>query len=208
MPRLWTDTLDAHKKAVREAIFTAVAELVAESGPAAVTMSAVAARSGIGRATLYKYFPDSEALLLAWHERIVGAHVDHVEQALRPTVDAARPGAVTDAPADAGGIASLRSALRAYAHQIAHGDPGLGEELVSRLHRSDHVRVAEQRLIELLAEHLHHCRTLGAVRTDVPPDELAVYCLSAMSAARRLTDPAALDRLLDVVIVALQPVAD
>ncbi|WP_433505516.1 TetR/AcrR family transcriptional regulator [Pseudonocardia halophobica] len=209
MPRLWTDTLDAHKKAVREAIFTAVADLVAEGGPAAVTMSGVAGRSGIGRATLYKYFPDIEALLVAWHERVITAHLDHVEQALRPTADNVQLGTAASAMAGHAtgpdGLAALRSALQAYAHLIAHSDPVLGGEIAARLHRTDHVRSAEQRLVELLAERLRHSQGLGGVRDDVPPAELAVYCLSAMSAARRLSEPAALDRLLDLVIVALQP---
>lgn len=35
-----------------------------------MTMSRIAEEIGIGRATLYKYFPDVEAILLAWHERL------------------------------------------------------------------------------------------------------------------------------------------
>ncbi|MCF7547436.1 TetR/AcrR family transcriptional regulator [Pseudonocardia sp. WMMC193] len=194
MPQLWTETIDAHKKAVREAIFAAVADTIAEAGPAAVTMSGVAARGGISRATIYKYFPDVEALLLAWHEQIVSAHLEHVERALMPIPD--------DAASELG---ALRSALQAYAHQIAHGAPGFGGEFAARLHRTDHVQGAEQRLVALLAEHLHHGQSLGAVRGDMPPAELAAYCLSAMNAARRLPEPAALDRLLDVVVGAVQP---
>lgn len=192
MPQLWTETIDAHKKVVREAILTAVGDTVADAGPAAVTMSGVAGRSGIGRATLYKYFPDVETLLLAWHERIVGVHLEHVERALLPLSDGAR-----DDSAHA--LRSLRSALEAYAQQLAHGAPGFSGELAARLHGTDHVGCAEQRLVALLAEHLRHCQGLRVVRDDVPPTELAVFCLSAMSAARTLTERAALDRLLDVV---------
>lgn len=45
------------------------AALVAEQGLTSVTMSRIAKESGIGLATLYKYFPDVESILLAWHER-------------------------------------------------------------------------------------------------------------------------------------------
>ena len=38
-------------------------------------MSQIAEQTGIGRATLYKYFPDVEAILLAWHERQVTGHL-------------------------------------------------------------------------------------------------------------------------------------
>ena len=40
----------------------------------AVTMSQIAAAAGIGRATLYKYFPDVEAILVAWHDRHINRH--------------------------------------------------------------------------------------------------------------------------------------
>jgi AcrR family transcriptional regulator len=45
-------------------------------------MSQIAAEaSGIGRATLYKYFPDVESILRAWHERQVGAHLHQLHAA-------------------------------------------------------------------------------------------------------------------------------
>ncbi|HEX5902785.1 MAG TPA: helix-turn-helix domain-containing protein, partial [Actinomycetota bacterium] len=56
MPRLWTETVDAHRREVRSAVLDAAADLVAERGLRSVTMSEIAHRSGIGRATLYKYF--------------------------------------------------------------------------------------------------------------------------------------------------------
>ena len=52
---------------MREAILDATGELVLSRGLLAVTMSDIAEATGIGRATLYKYFPDVEAILNAWH---------------------------------------------------------------------------------------------------------------------------------------------
>ena len=75
MPKLWHQTIDAHRGEVREAILHSAGALAAEGGLRSVTMSKVAARAGIGRATLYRYFPDVEAVLLAWHEVQVKAHV-------------------------------------------------------------------------------------------------------------------------------------
>ena len=69
MPKLWSETLDDHRRAIRDAALDATAGLVAEHGLASVTMSQIAKDAGIGRATLYKYFPDVEAILIAWHER-------------------------------------------------------------------------------------------------------------------------------------------
>ena len=59
MPKLWNETIAAHRAAVRDAILDTAVALVAEHGLAAVTMSRIAAQTGIGRATLYKYFPTS-----------------------------------------------------------------------------------------------------------------------------------------------------
>ena len=69
MPKLWSETIEAHRRDVRGAILDTTAELVAEHGLLSVTMSQNAEATGIGRATLYKYFSDVEAILVARHER-------------------------------------------------------------------------------------------------------------------------------------------
>ncbi len=76
VPKLWTDTVAEHRQAVREATLDAAARLVTERGLTSVTMSAIATEAGIGRATLYKYFPDVETILVAWHERQVSGHLE------------------------------------------------------------------------------------------------------------------------------------
>ena len=38
-------------------------------------MSQIAKDTGIGRATLYKYFPDVESILRAWHQRQIDEHL-------------------------------------------------------------------------------------------------------------------------------------
>ncbi len=78
MPRIWADTIDSHRHQVNGAILDATAELIAEQGPLSVTMSAIAERAGIGRATLYKYFPDVESILLAWHDRDFAGHLNRL----------------------------------------------------------------------------------------------------------------------------------
>jgi AcrR family transcriptional regulator len=54
---------EGHKRATRERIVRAVSELVTEAHPAAISVPAVAARAGVGVATVYRYFPTKEALL-------------------------------------------------------------------------------------------------------------------------------------------------
>lgn len=49
----------------RERIIRAAVDLHGTVGPAATTMSAVAERAGVARATLYRHFPNDEALFVA-----------------------------------------------------------------------------------------------------------------------------------------------
>jgi AcrR family transcriptional regulator len=61
----------------RGAVIEAARALAREGGYAAVTMQAVAERSGVGRATLYRYFASKDHLLaevvLAWGAELTGA---------------------------------------------------------------------------------------------------------------------------------------
>ncbi|HJT93189.1 MAG TPA: TetR/AcrR family transcriptional regulator, partial [Mycobacterium sp.] len=99
MPRIWNATIDQHRRAVHDAILDTTANLIAEHGLTGVTMSQIAQHAGIGRATLYKYFPEVEAILAAWHQRQIAQHLDQ----LREAADA-----VND-PAE-----RLRTVLRSY----------------------------------------------------------------------------------------------
>src|SRR5436305_4190182 len=108
VPKLWRETVAAHRREVRDAILDTTAALVAEQGLRAVTMSQIAERTGIGRATLYKYFPDVEAILLVWHERQIAAHLAHLAE-------------IRDRAGNAG--ARLDAVLEAYA-LIAHESRG------------------------------------------------------------------------------------
>lgn len=49
----------------RTAILRAARELMEQGGPAAVTMEAVAARAGVGKPTVYRWWPDRHAVSMA-----------------------------------------------------------------------------------------------------------------------------------------------
>lgn len=49
----------------RRKILRAAAELLADGGPGAVTMEAVATRAGVGKPTVYRAWPDRHAVLMA-----------------------------------------------------------------------------------------------------------------------------------------------
>ena len=58
----------------RQQITTAAVELHGTVGPAATTMSAVAERAGVTRATLYRHFPNEAALFAACSREWLAAH--------------------------------------------------------------------------------------------------------------------------------------
>ncbi|MPZ65987.1 MAG: TetR family transcriptional regulator [Pseudonocardiaceae bacterium] len=189
MPKLWSETIEAHRHAVREAILDTTAALVAEHGLTSVTMSQIAEKAGIGRATLYKYFPDAEAILFAWHQRHVAGHLDHLAE-------------LRDQAGDAG--KRLEAVLQAYA-LISYHREHHGTELAALLHRGEHVAQAQQQLIDVFRDLLTDVAATGDLRDDVGPDELASYCLHALTAASSLPSEAAVRRLVTVTLAGLRP---
>jgi AcrR family transcriptional regulator len=187
VPKLWDDTIEAHRRAVRDATLDTAAALVNEHGLSAVTMSQIAEETGIGRATLYKYFSDVDTILVAWHERQVAGHLQQLAT-------------VRDEEGDPG--QRLAAVLEAYAliHHEVHGS-----ELAARLHRGEHVAHAQKHLNDFLRDLLADAAQTGDVRDDVSPDELATYCLHALDAANTLPSKAAVRRLVRVTLAGIAP---
>ena len=172
---------------MRDATLDATARLVTEHGLASVTMSKIAAETGVGRPTLYKYFPDVEAILVAWHERQIGCHLKHLARVRDQSGDVAR---------------RLEAVLEAYAlmtYERPHGT-----ELAVLLHRGEHVTRAHQHLTSLIEDLLAEGARTGDVRDDVAPGELAGYCIHALTAAGRLPSKAAVRRLVTVTLAGLR----
>jgi hypothetical protein len=65
--------------------------------------------------------------------------------------------------------------------------------------------MAEKQLREMIRDLLAEAAKAGDVRTDIPPGELAGYCVSALSAATGLSSKAAVQRLVTVTLAGLQP---
>jgi AcrR family transcriptional regulator len=187
VPKLWNETIEAHRRAVRDATLDTTAALVAEQGLASVTMSQIAEATGIGRATLYKYFPDVEAILVAWHERQVTGHLEQLAE-------------VRNQPGDA--RKRLEAVLEAFA-LIQHEHHGT--DLAALLHRREHVARAQQHLKDFIRDLLIEGAETGDLRDDVPPDELASYCLHALTTANSLPSKAAVRRLITVTLAGLRP---
>jgi AcrR family transcriptional regulator len=192
MPRLWNETIEAHRREVRDAILNTTAALVSKHGLRSVTMSRIAEKTGIGRATLYKYFPDVEAILLAWHERQITAHLEHLATVRDQAVGAAE---------------RLEAVLEAYAlishERFSHEHPG--PELAALLHRGVHVTGAQQQVHDMIRSLLIEAAETSEVRDDVASVELASYCLHALTATSSLPSQAAVHRLVTVILAGLRP---
>jgi AcrR family transcriptional regulator len=186
MPKLWTDTIEAHRREVRDATLDTTATLVTAHGVRSVTMSQIAEATGIGRATLYKYFPDVDSILIAWHERQISAHLEHLA-AVRDQ---------TGNPRDGLEAVLETYALISYEHH--------GTELAALVHQGEHVARAHQRLSQLVQDLLRDAAQTGDVRDDIAPDELANYCLHAVAAASNLRSKAAVRRLVAVTLSGLR----
>jgi AcrR family transcriptional regulator len=190
VPKLWNDTIEAHRQQVRDTVLDSAAALVAEHGLRAVTMSQIAEQAGIGRATLYKYFSDVDAVLHAWHHREITRHLHQLAE-VRDHADT--PGR------------RLHDVLHAYALISHHTHGHHDADLVAFLHQDEHVIHAQQQLHTLVRELIADAARTGDLRADIAPDELATYCLHALTAARDLPSTAAVQRLVDLALIGLQP---
>lgn len=162
-------------------------QVVVEEGLRAV---ATAETAGIGRATPYKYFPDIESILVAWHAKHVAHHLDQLT-------------ALRDGPGSA--LERLEAVLGAYGtilYGVAHDHHGT--DLVTLVHQGPHAARAEHELGHLQQSLLAEGIQAGEVRRDVPPSELAHFCIKALSGAAGLRSQAALRRLVTVTIDGLR----
>lgn len=183
MPRIWADTIDTHRRQVSDAILAATADLIAEHGPMSVSMSAIAERAGIGRATLYKYFPDVEAILVAWHTRDFSQQLQQLQE-LAERDDVTLPDVAH----------FIRMQRRHHTQQqaedlvgtLAHTIAGFDHAVEDLVHRE--VTAALTTLVARLAAD-------GQVRRDLDPATMAFWIFHAAHAPADL-DEVSLERLL------------
>ncbi|NUT47914.1 MAG: TetR/AcrR family transcriptional regulator, partial [Saccharothrix sp.] len=172
-----------------DAILETTWTLVNERGPLSVTMTQIAEGVGIGRATLYKYFPDVESILRAHHQRHVDQHLDELTELV------GGPGTADD---------RLHALLSHYArichYRARHGSA----DLSALLHQDPDVTDAEERLHELFTQLLDEAAAGGRVRTDIAASELADYCLHALSAAAKAPGESATTRLVELTMRSLR----
>ena len=75
MPRKYQQKKRAeHQEQTRQQIIAAAMEIIEQVGPTRITISAIAERASVERATVYRHFPDERALLVGCMSNYIAAH--------------------------------------------------------------------------------------------------------------------------------------
>jgi TetR/AcrR family transcriptional regulator, mexCD-oprJ operon repressor len=130
------------------------------------SVSAVAARAGVSRPTVYAHFADRERLITAL-----------VERAVTRTIDALAAAELDrDPPVDA-----LRRMLASSWRELDRGE-GLARASAATL-SPEAMRRAHESIRAAIGELIRRGRAEGTFRTDLPADWLAAACLALIHAA-------------------------
>jgi AcrR family transcriptional regulator len=152
-------------------------------------MSRIAAKAGIVQARLYRYFPDLDAVMRAWHDRQVANHLGYLEDI------GDQSGAVTQ---------RLDAVLRAYAAVVHQTHEHRTTDLGVSLHRDEDLVHARRHLHGVVRDLLAEGARSGDIRDDVTPDELADYCLQSLSSAGAHSSSVAIRHLVTATLCRLR----
>ncbi|MFD4953163.1 TetR/AcrR family transcriptional regulator [Streptomyces sp. NPDC058451] len=152
----------------RRAIYAAALALVAETGYPKTTIEAIAARAGVGKQTIYRWWPSKADVLME-------AFLDLGEQAAARQ-EGARADRQPDGIPDTGDLAAdLKTVLRATVDALF--DPAFeaparalaAEGLVNDQVGRQYVAKLLQPQLELYVHRLRSAQDTGAVRPDIDP---------------------------------------
>jgi AcrR family transcriptional regulator len=178
---------DAERNRLR--ILQAAAEVFTEQGLRA-TLDDVADRAGVGVGTVYRRFPDKEALVEALFTERLDMLVGYAERAL------AEPDPWT-------GLAFF---LERAAVVIA-GDRGLRQILMYATYGRDRVDQARTRMLPVVSAMVERAQAAGQVRADLRPTDvpLMLFMLGATAEYALHVRPEIWRRYLTLMLDALRP---
>lgn len=87
MPKILGRSLAQHRERTRDALFDALARIMAEKGFDQITMSELASEAGIGRTAIYNHFSDKEEVLMAFVAREMRTYMTNIESSLESADD-------------------------------------------------------------------------------------------------------------------------
>lgn len=164
----------------RAAILAVAREMLIEDGDA--SLNSIAKRAGVGPGTLYRHFPNREALVLAVFRSEVQKLVDWAPELLR-----------TEPP-----LVALRRWFQRLAGQIVI-KRGLGDALTAVSHDAV-TNETYGPVIGAITTLLRAGEADGVIRPGLDPDDV----LLMMGCVWRAEGPAQAERLLDLVIDGLR----
>jgi AcrR family transcriptional regulator len=178
---------DAERNRVR--ILAAAAEVFTEQGLQA-TLDDVAARAGVGVGTVYRRFPDKEAIVEVLFTERFAALAGFAEQAL----------------ADPDPWAGLVTFFERAAGLIA-GDRGLRQILMFASYGHDRVDQARSRMLPVVSRMIQRAQEAGAVRADLRPTDVPVieFMLGMLGDYAAAVRPDLWRRYLALILDALRP---
>jgi AcrR family transcriptional regulator len=173
----------------RQRILRAAAEIFTEQGLQA-TLDDVARRAGVGVATVYRRFPDKEALADALFTERLDALVTLAEDAL----------------ADPDEWGSLVSFLE-QAGALLAADRGLRQLFMFATYGHDRVGQARARMQPLVTKLVSRAQAAGVVRADLRPTDVPLieFMLAGVAEYARDTRPDVWRRYLALVLDGLRP---
>ena len=198
MPNRGLDPRHAPKQIRSRAIVQAIVEagrrLLAEEGPRSLTTNHIAERAGVSIGSLYRYFPNREAILAAVYEADTGREVAGLHAAPAWTIDSAPLGEALAAIVDFQLERQRRLlALGQDFYRSHHGEFLLGPRM-----GGDEI---EQRMLQLLRRHADVVR----VRDPAQAAFMLARGLSAIvrraleERPEKLAEPAFRQELIDLL---------
>ncbi len=163
------DLLRTDAKRNREAILDAARELFADSTD--VPMCEIARRAGVGQATLYRNFPDRNALVA----EILGEHVDRMARLAAECAD--DPNAF---------FVLLRRLVEGVVDLYA-----LGELARQDTNVDSQIELARQRIGEFIKQPLNEAKAAGTLRRDASIEDVFLVLAMVRGAMVRATSAAA-----------------
>ncbi|MEZ5237433.1 MAG: TetR/AcrR family transcriptional regulator [Microthrixaceae bacterium] len=169
-----------HRSRQSGAIAEAALSLILDRGASALTMAAIATTAGISRQTLYRYYPDIDAVLVGVAE-LVASHDDHLEAEVRALPEPA---------------AQLDTIVRAVATAAGHDNPEATALLATLPPKAREVLAQhEARTTGIVVDILQTGIDRGIFRAGIEPSADAPLILGLASAG----DPADPGRAITLV---------
>jgi AcrR family transcriptional regulator len=168
----------------RRRILDAAAEVFAERG-LDVPLDDIAAAAGVGVGTVYRRFPDRDALIDALFE----SRIEDVVTVARQALDLEDPWEAFET--------FMRSVCRLQAE-----DRGLKEALLSRDRGRDRVSMARERIAPIAAQIVRRAQEAGVVRADLGMYDVPLMHFTVGSVAERTRGiaPDYWERLLTILL--------